>query len=131
MSFARALWPDAGTPERRLWQSLRASQLGGLKFRRQAPIGPFIVDFFCPAARLVVEVDGETHVDAAEDRLRDSWLGREGYRVLRVWNNEVMGNLAGVLDVIRLAARGEDPSPTPLPQGERAFYAASPLGGEG
>ena len=129
--FARALRRDATTPERTVWQRLRASQLGGLKFRRQAPIGPYIVDFFCPAVRLIVELDGETHVDAPSDRLRDAWLAREGYRVLRILNNDVTGNLEGVLQLILLTARAEDPSPNPLPQGERVLSAPSPLGGEG
>ena len=135
MSFVRALLRDAATPERIVWQRLRASQLGGLKFRRQAPIGPYIVDFFCPAVRLVVELDGETHVDAPGDRLRDAWLAREGYRVLCIWNNEVTGNLEGVLQLILLTARGENPSPRPSPpRGEGADTALSPWGrglGEG
>ena len=128
--FARALRRDATTPERIVWQRLRASQLGGLKFRRQAPIGPYIVDFFCPAVRLIVELDGETHVDAPGDRLRDAWLAREGYRVLRIWNNEVTGNLEGVLQLLLLTARGKEPSPNPLPRGETASSSFSPLGKE-
>ena len=111
-------------PERRLWGAVRGGQVG-VKLRRQVPIGRYVVDFFCPAARLIVEVDGATHVGRTSDAVRDGWLTAEGYRVLRVWNNEVMGNLEGVLQVILLASRGEDPSPNPLPQGERAFAAAA------
>ena len=118
-----------------MWQRLRAGQLYGLKFRRQVPIGPYIVDFFCPGVRLVVEIDGVTHVGATRDGIRDRWLEGEGYRVLRVWNNEVMGNLEGVLELIRQVARGENPSPQPSPpRGEGAEKALSPWGrglGEG
>ncbi len=125
----------ATASEQLLWATLRGGQLCGLKFRRQVPIGPYVVDFFCPAARLVVEVDGAGHADPRRDAVRDDWLAREGYRVLRVWNNDVMANLDGVLQLILGTARGENPSPNPLPQGERAFAAAppapSPLGGEG
>ncbi|MCC6719522.1 MAG: endonuclease domain-containing protein [Acetobacteraceae bacterium] len=128
---ARTLRRNATMPEQQLWRRLRASQLNGLKFRRQTPIGPYIMDFFAPSAWLVVEVDGITHVGTPADRERDAWLSGEGYRVPRVWNNEVMENLDGVLQLIQQAARGENPSPNPLPQGERAPPSPSPLGGEG
>jgi very-short-patch-repair endonuclease len=132
---ARMLRRGATASEQRLWGSLRAGQLAGLKFRRQAPIGAYVVDFFCPALRLVVEVDGAGHVDSRHDAVRDAWLRAEGYRILRVWNTDVTGNLDGVLHVILGFARGENPSPNPLPQGERARAPAptapSPLGGEG
>ena len=132
---ARQLRRDATGPERLLWQRLRAGQLYGLKFRRQVPIGRCIVDFFCPVGRLVVEIDGVTHVGAERDVVRDAWLEGEGYRVLRVWNNEVMGNLEGVLDLIRQVACGDNPSPRPSPpRGEGAEEALSPWGrglGEG
>jgi very-short-patch-repair endonuclease len=75
----------------------------------------FIVDFFCPEARLIVEVDGVTHVDRGADAERDAWLQSRGYAVLRLCNNEVLGNLDGVLRVIADAAT---PPPNPLPQGE-------------
>ena len=102
-------------PEQKLWFVLRRCQLDGLKFRRQVPIGPFIADFYCPPARLVVEVDGAAHSDSTTDATRDAWMLDQGLRVLRVWNNDVMGNLEGVLAVIRDAAR--EPL-SPLPQGE-------------
>jgi very-short-patch-repair endonuclease len=106
-------------PERVLWYALRNRALEGLKFRRQAPIGHHIVDFFCAEARLVVEVDGETHVDAPQDGSRDVWLRNRGYAVLRFWNNEIMGNLPGVLELIRQsAAHVHTPPPDRLPQGE-------------
>jgi very-short-patch-repair endonuclease len=81
-----------------LWQRLRHRKLGA-KFRRQVPIGPFIVDFYCHEARLVVEVDGEAHADesqAALDAARTEWLEDEGYRVLRVRNDELIGEIDSV-----------------------------------
>jgi very-short-patch-repair endonuclease len=102
-------------PERVLWRALRAGSLAGLKFRRQQPIGSYIVDFYCAAAKLVVEVDGATHADSRTDPARDAWLATRGIRVMRVWNNDVMSNLDGVLRVIGDTAT---PPPGPLPQGE-------------
>ena len=93
-------------PERRLWQALRNRGLGGLKFRRQVPIGVFIVDFACDDAWLVVEVDGASHAAPAFDAERDAWLVGQGWRVLRIWNNDVMGNLDGVLQRV-LACAGD------------------------
>jgi very-short-patch-repair endonuclease len=95
--------------EARLWLRLRKPGVAGLRFRRQAPIGPYIVDFFCPQHRLVVEVDGGQHGDDGEaerDRERDAWLAEQGYRVVRVWNNDVMENIEGVCDAIAAAACG-------------------------
>ncbi|MDQ4421366.1 DUF559 domain-containing protein [Sphingobium sp. DEHP117] len=105
-------------PERRLWRHLSASQLDGFKFRRQAVIGASIADFYCPAARLVVEVDGDTH-DANKDQLRDDRLGAIGLRVVRVSNHDVMTNMEGVLRMIAAALRqGDGPHPNPSPEGE-------------
>jgi very-short-patch-repair endonuclease len=91
-----------------LWEALRGGQFAGLKFRRQTVMGRYIADFYCPAIRLVVEVDGVTHADAAGDAERDAWMASENIRVLRFWNNEVMTNLPGVLEVIAEAARGRE-----------------------
>lgn len=91
-----------------LWLWLRKPGIAGLRFRRQVPIGPYIVDFFCPQRRLVVEVDGGQHAsdeDAAHDRARDAWLSAQGYRVIRVWNNDVMENIDGVCAAITEAAK--------------------------
>ena len=101
---ARLLRRHATPAERALWQALRNWQLGGIRFRRQVPIGPYIADFFCPPAHLVVEVDGATHADSRTDPARDRWMAAQGLRVLRVWNNDVLGNMEGVLAVIREAA---------------------------
>jgi BirA family transcriptional regulator, biotin operon repressor / biotin---[acetyl-CoA-carboxylase] ligase len=103
--------------ERRLWQALRKHQLGGLKFRRQMPLGPFIADFYCPAARLVVEVDGISHIDAPNDAIRNTWMKEQGIRVFRVSNFDVLSNLEGVLIAIQQAVQ-PTPPPNPLPQGE-------------
>ena len=86
--------------ERLLWAMLRANAMGGVRFRRQHPLGPYIVDFACLERRLVVEVDGGGH-GGEYDRLRDEWLSSQGFRVLRVWNNEALGNIEGVLSAIR------------------------------
>jgi BirA family transcriptional regulator, biotin operon repressor / biotin---[acetyl-CoA-carboxylase] ligase len=102
--------------ERRLWQGLRNHQLDGLKFRRQMPLGPYIVDFYCAAARLVVEVDGVSHIDAPPDAVRDAWIEHQGIRVFRVTNFDVFSNLEGVLIAIQRAA--STPPPAPVPQGE-------------
>jgi very-short-patch-repair endonuclease len=95
------------TPERTLWSILRNSQLDGYRFRRQHPVGDFIVDFFCPAARLVIEVDGDSHeAQMAYDRRRSRWLAEQkDYRVLRISNLDVMSNLEGVYDLIKDALR--------------------------
>jgi very-short-patch-repair endonuclease len=71
-----------------------------MKFRRQAPIGPFIADFCCEERSLVIELDGGQHVDCTYDERRSGWLADNGYSVLRVWNNEVLENLDGVLELI-------------------------------
>lgn len=85
--------------ERRLWERLRAKRIG-VKFRRQHPIGPYIVDFACIRARLVVEVDGETH-DQAYDQRRDAWLATGGWRVMRVFLQEIDVDLDAVVDAIQ------------------------------
>lgn len=125
LAFARQLRASQTDAENRLWLHLRARRLGGLKFRRQQPIGVYVVDFFCPERRLIVELDGGQHQDQAEyDETRDAWLKSEGYAVLRYWNNEIMENLEGVLEGIGRVAgifAEAPPSPQPLsPQGRGA-----------
>ncbi len=84
-----------------LWQRLRAKQMCGLRFRRQEPVGNFIADFYCAAARLVVELDGDSHVErAAADARRDEIMRGEGFVVLRFTNEQVLQNLTGVLEAI-------------------------------
>lgn len=83
-------------PQKVLWRRLRAHRFLGYSIRRQAPIGPYVVDFLCPSRRVVLEVDGDTHWSGTVDA-RDAWLSAQGYRVVRVRNEDVMRNLAGVL----------------------------------
>ncbi|MBV8972946.1 MAG: endonuclease domain-containing protein [Sphingomonadaceae bacterium] len=94
----------AQTPaEAALWRELRGRRLGGFKFRRQVDLRPFIVDFACLEAKLVVEADGQ-HTDAADyDQRRTAWLEQHGYRVLRFWNHEVLGKRSGVMATILAA----------------------------
>ena len=115
---ARHMRNNPTEPEKRLWRNLSNGQLEGFKFRRQQVIGYSIADFVCPAVKLVVEVDGDTH-DEMKDRLRDDVLADFGYRVLRVSNADVMGNMDGVLTLILSKLRPDDsPHPNPSPEGE-------------
>ncbi len=126
----RQLRREPTEPEKRLWRYLRGRQVAGLKFRRQVWLGPFIVDFFCAEARLIVEVDGETHIDPdaqAYDARRTALIEAEGYRVRRFWNNDVMQNIEGVLATIEEAAR----APAPHPPTAARRVPPSPLQGEG
>ena len=84
--------------ERRLWNRLRSRALCGMKFVRQEPVGPYIVDLVCREQRLIVEVDGGQHAESPRDAIRDRWLRNHGYRVLRFWNNDVIANIDGVLE---------------------------------
>ena len=105
-TIARILRRDATLAERRLWQQLRFRQLDGHRFRRQAPIGRFVVDFVCFEQLLIVEVDGGQHAERAqEDAKRTRWLEGEGFRVLRFWNSDVLQNTEAVVESIRGALR--------------------------
>jgi very-short-patch-repair endonuclease len=115
---ARALRRDMTSAERKLWAALRAHRFHRLAFRRQVPYGPFIADFLCHAARLVVEVDGATHStdeERAYDARRDAWFVTNGFDVLRVSNAEVYEEFDGVLETIRLRAEARLPPPRPAP----------------
>lgn len=101
IGIARELRRQQTPIEAKLWRKLRDGQLLGFKFRRQHPIGPYVADFCCEEVRLVVEVDGNTHVDQMEyDEVRTAYLGKVGYRVMRVTNQEVLKNMDGVLEAI-------------------------------
>jgi len=106
---SRRLRRDATDAERRLWYRLRARQIAGAKFVRQDPIGPYVVDFACREQRLIVEVDGGQHATDPRDAVRDQWLSDRGYRVLRFWNNDVLGNMEGVLEMIAAALPSDGP----------------------
>jgi very-short-patch-repair endonuclease len=114
---ARELRQGGTDAEHKLWQRLRAGQLNGLKFRRQHPVPPYIVDFYCNAMKLVVELDGSQHNDEV-DRTRTRFLQSQGLKVLRYWDNEVLQQMDVVLEVILSAAGNRTLTPTPLPSGE-------------
>ncbi|MAF96631.1 MAG: DNA (cytosine-5-)-methyltransferase [Rhodospirillaceae bacterium] len=107
---ARRMRKNPTEAEHRLWGFLRGKQIGGFRFRRQAPIGPFIADFVCFSAKLVIELDGGHHaLQADEDEARSRWLEAQGFRVLRFWNNDVLGNADGVAETIRGALHTPPP----------------------
>jgi len=112
---ARSLRRNATDAERLLWRALRSLELP-VRIRRQHPIGDHIADFAIPAHGLVLEIDGGQHADAAEaDARRTAALGEHGYRVIRFWNNDVLGNIEGVVETV-LAEIGRSPtSPRPSP----------------
>jgi very-short-patch-repair endonuclease len=107
---ARQLRREQTDAEGRLWAELRQRRLGGYRFRRQFPIGNFIVDFCCREQHLVVEVDGSQHMErAAADRNRSELIEARGYRVLRFWNSDVLSNMEGVLEQILSALAAPTP----------------------
>jgi very-short-patch-repair endonuclease len=103
--FSRRLRINQTDAETKLWQHLRARQIDGHKFVRQAPIGPYFCDFICRERKLVIEVDGGQHADSLYDQIRSRFLTTNGYRVLRFWNNDVLGNIDGVISAIEAALR--------------------------
>ncbi|HEY3776906.1 MAG TPA: endonuclease domain-containing protein [Rhizomicrobium sp.] len=119
--IARQFRQSPTDAERKLWSLLRSRRLANWRFRRQQPIGPYFADFFCPSAKLIIELDGSQHADEAHlesDALRTNWLQSRGYAVLRFWNNEVMKSPESVLETIfqnleRQTSRAEA---SPLPE---------------
>jgi very-short-patch-repair endonuclease len=123
---ARELRRNATDAERKLWYQLRRRQVEGFRFRRQVPLGPYIVDFACLSAKLIVELDGGQHGEdenIAKDAKRTAWLNGQGFRVLRFWNLDVLQAMEGVWDAIAaaLAESGATPHPNPPPQGGRGY----------
>ena len=115
-SHARQLRRNLTEAEHVLWRHLRLRQLDGHKFRRQQPIGPYIVDFICLETRLIVELDGGQHSNqTASDAERSAWLETQGFRVMRFWNHEVLQNIEAVKESIREAFL--PPHPNLPPQG--------------
>jgi very-short-patch-repair endonuclease len=96
----RGLRRNATDAETKLWFAVRDRRLGGFKFVRQEPIGPYVVDFLCRDRKVIVEVDGGQHAESERDQVRDAYLVSEGYQVLRFWNSDVLGNISGVLETI-------------------------------
>ena len=124
LTRAKRLRRELTDAERKLWGLLRSRQLNGAKFRRQQPIGPFIVDFVCLDRRLVVEADGGQHSGSKRDQQRDAWLSSRGYRLLRFWNRDILGNPDGVICVIADALIAPHPA-------QAAPESPSPSRGEG
>jgi len=123
---ARRLRAEMTDAEAKLWRALRRNQLDSLSFRRQHPLGAYTLDFYCPSLRLAIEVDGGQHAEGPglrRDELRTTWLESKGIVSIRFWNNDVLTNLNGVLEVIAQVAsqrRALTPSPTlPLSGGGR------------
>jgi adenine-specific DNA-methyltransferase len=113
LRFAREMRSDPTKAEDLLWYHLRRRQMG-VRFRRQEPIGPFIADFACLKARLIVEVDGDTHTDPHRDRQRDRWFQQHGWFVLRFWDGYVLDQTDDTIDLIDLALRDRSAVPDPL-----------------
>jgi len=116
---AKRLRENSTGAEELLWRRLRRFPISGTHFRRQVPIGPYVADFACMAARLIIEVDGSQHGRRDDTRRRDDartrWLEAEGYRVMRFWNNDLTANMDGVLDAIYAAIHGSSAAePKPL-----------------
>ncbi len=124
--LARGLRRRQTKAETKLWYHLRNRNFDSLKFRRQVPRGPYVADFLCDDAMLIVELDGSQHAEnVTADQKRTAFLESLGYRVLRFWNVDVMANMAGVLDMLyaEATARRKTPSSAPFgapsPQGEK------------
>ena len=101
--------------ERSIWRVLRSAQMDGHRFRRQVPFGPYIADFVCHDARLIIEIDGGQHDRSSPaEAKRTRFLKHQGYRILRFWNNELLSNLEGVRAMIARALR-RHPHPVPPP----------------
>lgn len=118
VTTARNLRKRFTEAENLLWRYLRSRQLEGLKFRRQQPIGNYIVDFVCFDKGLVIEVDGGQHaIEIEKDSERDKWLKGQKFEVLRFWNNEVLTHIEEVLEVIRERCLCHPPLAPPIEGG--------------
>jgi very-short-patch-repair endonuclease len=133
---AKKLRANTTPHERALWRALKEIPTDGTHFRRQAPIGPYVVDFLCPAKRLIIELDGGHHNDdetAQRDQERQAWLEQEGYRVVRFWNSDVTGNLNAVMERIYVELYGSregEPEPLKHRRYSRKLHPTPPLRGD-
>jgi very-short-patch-repair endonuclease len=128
-NFAKSLRSGMTDAERKLWMHLRAHRLQRYKFKRQQPLVPYIADFVCLNARLIVEVDGSQHLESPRDAKRDDWFKANEFRVLRFWNDQVLQETEAVLEEI-LRVMEETPLPNPSPargEGLSAAADSSPL----
>ena len=111
LRFARSMRSQPTDAERAMWRLLRAYRLGGLKFKRQVPLGRYIIDFVCFEEKLIIEIDGGQHHESKADAERVRFFASEGLRTLRFWNRDVLTNRAGIASAILVAVGrdGEDP----------------------
>lgn len=117
--FARRLRKNMTDAEQQLWKHIRYRQLGGWKFRRQASIGPYIVDFVCFERKLIIELDGSQHAErTSQDEQRTNWLISQGFKVIRYWNHQVFEEIDDMLEWI-WDALGATAHPNPPPPGGR------------
>lgn len=125
--FARNLRRDQTDGEQRVWSLLRDRRMAGMKFRRQHPVPPYVLDFYCDEARLAIELDGGQHAEQVRrDAMRSEFLAAQGIKVLRFWNNEVLSQPEAVAEAIWNAVAPSPPAP--LPEGEGSCCSPSPSG---
>jgi very-short-patch-repair endonuclease len=133
---AKKLRSNTTPHERMLWRALKELPVDGTHFRRQAPIGSYVVDFFCPAKRLIIELDGGHHNEDdafRRDQERQAWLEQEGYRVVRFWNSDVTSNLNAVMERIYVELHGSregEPEPLKHRRYSRKLHPTPPLRGD-
>jgi very-short-patch-repair endonuclease len=131
-STARKLRTRLTDAEQKLWHHIRGRQIMCHKFRRQAPIGKYVVDFVCFEQKLILELDGGQHAVHQEyDNIRTEWLGTQGFKVIRFWNHDVMNNIEGVKEVIVLNLTTPHPDLPPQVGKEKEGPALLSQGGKG
>jgi very-short-patch-repair endonuclease len=111
IEFARQLRQSDNDAEALMWLELKAKQLGGFKFVRHFPIGPYFADFLCRSESLVVEIDGNQHSESAQDARRDQYMAAEGYSIMRFWNTDVFKERTAVCETILAALQGRIEGP--------------------